>query len=698
MHKTLFHIAVFLAGLVVVCWIGFGYLDSNPLGAGFAALIGVCYLAGVAELYRYRQASATLVQALDDADTARTDLDGWLQRLDPSLRNAVRLRIEGARAGLPVPALTAYLVGLLVLLGMLGTFLGMMATLRGTGLALDSANDLDAIRAALAAPLKGLGFAFGTSIAGVASSAMLGLLAALCRRERLHAVQRLDLLSATALRAHSQAHQRNEALQLLQTQAALMPTLVERLHTMMSALEHHSAASGERLAAHQDAFHRRTEVAYTRLAGAVEHALQTGVDAHARALGEALQPVVQRTLEGVAHESATLQASVGQAVQRQLDALTSGFADTAAHATQRWDTALAEQRRNNSALLQEMASALQRAGDGLEQRATTLVETVSARLQAASDDARQAWGDALARQQVLNDSLAADNAKALDAAASNLEQRTVALAETLRHAHTELQDALEARDQARLSAWTDSFARISTTLGEHWEHNGERIAQRQQDICDTLQTTAATMSAHSQAQARETIAEIARLVQIASEAPKAAADVLAELRQALSDSMVRDTAMLDERNRLLATLHTLLDAVNHASTEQRSAVDALVATSADLLERVGSRFSDRIEAESDKLGNAAAQIAASATEVASLGEAFAGAVHAFDASNNALLERLHGIEQALDKSLARSDEQLAYYVAQAREVIDLSMLSQRQITEELRQLAAPHAPDQANVA
>ncbi|WP_045728135.1 DUF802 domain-containing protein [Xanthomonas sp. GPE 39] len=696
MLKNFFHTTVFLAGLAVVCWIGCGYLGSNPLGAGFAMLIGVCYMAGVAELYRYRQASATLVQALDDADTARTNLDGWLQRLDPSLRNAVRLRIEGTRAALPVPALTAYLVGLLVLLGMLGTFLGMMATLRGTGLALDSASDLDAIRAALAAPLKGLGFAFGTSIAGVASSAMLGLLAALCRRERLHAVQRLDLLGTTALHAHSQAHQRNAALQLLQTQTALMPTLVEQLHTLMSALEHHSATSGERLAAHQDAFHHRTEATYTRLAGTVEQALQTGVDAHARALGDALQPVVQRTLDGVARESATLQASVGQAVQRQLDALASGFADAAAHAAQRWDTALAEQQRSNAALLQALGSTLQRAGDGLEQRTNTLVETLSARLQAASDDARQAWHDALTQQQALNDTLAADNAKALDTAASNLEQRATASANTLRQAHTELQDALEARDQARLSVWTDSFARMSATLSEHWEHSGERIAQRQQDICDTLQTTATEMSAQSQAQARETIAEIARLLQTASEAPKAAADVLTELRQALSDSMVRDTAMLDERNHLLTTLHTLLDAVNHASTEQRSAVDALVTTSADLLERVGTRFSDRIEDESGKLGSAAAQVAVGATEVASLGEAFAGAVHAFGASNSALLERLQGIEQALEKSLARSDEQLAYYVAQAREVIDLSMLSQQQITEELRQLAARHTHDQAD--
>lgn len=56
------------------------------------------------------------------------------------------------------------------------------------------------------------------------------------------------------------------------------------------------------------------------------------------------------------------------------------------------------------------------------------------------------------------------------------------------------------------------------------------------------------------------------------------------------------------------------------------------------------------------------------------------------------MTHLQQIEAALEKSLARSDEQLAYYVAQAREVIDLSMMSQKQIVEELQQLAGQRAP------
>jgi DNA anti-recombination protein RmuC len=257
---------------------------------------------------------------------------------------------------------------------------------------------------------------------------------------------------------------------------------------------------------------------------------------------------------------------------------------------------------------------------------------------------------------------------------------------------------LAARDQQRLAAWTEALDAMAARLSQEWEQAGAQTASRQQEICETLAQTARDISAQTQAHARDTIAEIGQLVQAASEAPKAAAEVVVELRQKLSDSMVRDTAMLQERGRLLETLETLLGAVNHASTEQRTAVDALVATSADLLERVGTRFTEKLEHETGKLGSIAAQVTGSAVEVASLGEAFGAAVQVFGESNDKLVTHLQRIEGALDKSLARSDEQLAYYVAQAREVIDLSVLSQKQIVEDLQQLAGRRASAGAEAA
>ncbi len=193
MSRNHLNLIVFFAGLVALGWIAAGYVVGlNPLALVVTIVIGAAYVAGALELRRYQQATGTLTQAVAGLFEQPPKLGAWLEQLHPSLRNAVRLRVEGERVALPGPALTPYLVGLLVLLGMLGTLLGMVMTLKGTGAALESATDLQAIRASLAAPVKGLGFSFGTSIAGVATSAMLGLLSALCRRERLQAVQALD--------------------------------------------------------------------------------------------------------------------------------------------------------------------------------------------------------------------------------------------------------------------------------------------------------------------------------------------------------------------------------------------------------------------------------------------------------------------------------------------------------------------------
>ncbi|CAJ4433056.1 Methyl-accepting chemotaxis protein [Burkholderia pseudomallei] len=765
------HLVVFFAGLAAVCWIGAGYAVSNPVALAVTLVIAACYLAGALELRRYRQATSTLAQAVAALSEPPAALGAWLERLHPSLRHAVRVRVEGERVALPGPALTPYLVGLLVLLGMLGTLIGMVMTLRGTGAALESSTDLQAIRASLAAPVKGLGFAFGTSIAGVATSAMLGLLSALCRRERLDAAQALDAKIATTLRVHSHAHQRDETFRLLQRQADLMPTLVERLQAMMHSLEQQSAASAERQIAGQQAFLGKAEETYARLASSVGQSLTDSVAESARVAGSALQPVMETTMAGLARETAALHDALTQAVQRQLDGLSAGFETTAAHVADVWRHALADHQRSSDALAQRLHGSIDRIVESFDRRSADLLDGVRARLDATASSVSDAWRGALAQQEQANEAHAERNRQALETAAATFERHSAALLRTIGESHSALQATLESRDEQRLATWTDSLGSIAAKLGAEWAQTSAQAANRQQAICDALahtardlsaqatafeqhtaallramseshsalqatlesrdeqrlatwtdslgsiaaklgteweQTsaqaanrqqaiydalahTARDLSAHTQAHASATIAEISRLVQAASEAPRVAAEVVAELRQKLSDSMVRDTAMLEERNRMLATLETLLDAVNHASSEQRAAVDALVATSSALLQRVGTQFTDEIGTQTDRLGGVAAQITGSAVEIASLGDALGAAVQSFGESNDKLVAHLQRIEAALDKSLARSDEQLAYYVAQAREVIDLSMMSQKQIIEELQRVGGERA-------
>jgi hypothetical protein len=646
MNRSLHH-AAFFGGLAAVCWLAYGYVGTNPLALAMMVFIGAFYVMGALELHRFHQATSSLARGLAEMPEPLPALGPWLDRIHPSLQNAVRLRIEGERVALPGPAMAPYLAGLLVLLGMLGTFLGMVVTLKGTGLALESATDVQAIRASLAAPVKGLGLAFGTSVAGVAASAMLGLMSALCRRERLLQAHRLDTRIATTLRVYSLAHQREESFKLLQRQAQAMPELVDRLQTMMTRLEQHHETLTTRLVSGQESFHAKAEAAYAGLASSVDQSLKQSLVESARAAGAAIQPVVESTMASIARETTALHHTVADTVQRQLEGVSARFDTATTTVADLWTSALAQNKQDSAALLDQNKH------------------------------------DSAALLEALRSSL--------DQYAQTFEQRAASLVNTVSQAHVELQATSAARDHERLAAWTQSLETMAASLRDEWQQAGEQTLNQQQQICKTLEHTAGEIAAQTQAHARDTLGEVAQLVQAAAEAPRAAAEVMAELRQKLSDGMARDNAMLEERSRIMHTLGTLLDALNHASTEQRQAIDALVSSSAALLEGAGTRLGEKLDEQTDKMLAAAAQITGSAVEVSSLGEAFSLAVTLFGQANDKMLAQLQRIEGALTKSMTRSDEQLAYYVAQAREIIDLSIMSQKQIVEDLQQLSGKPA-------
>ena len=663
-------IAAFALGAAAVGWVASGYAGNNLLALAMTLAIGLVYLLGGLELRRFHQATAGLQQALQGLTAPPPDLSAWLAQVPAPLRNAVRLRVEGERQGLPGPAMTPYLVGLLVLLGMLGTFIGMVVTLHGAVQALESTADLATIRAALAAPVKGLGLAFGTSVAGVAASAMLGLVSALCRRERLQAGQLLDGCIATHLRGFTLAHQREQTLQTLQQQAQALPAVAQTLQAVAAQMERHSQALHTQLLAGQDRFHHGAQAAFEALAASVDQTLQRSLSDSARAAGAALQPAVQAAMAGIAQETAQFQQHLAGSVQGQLDAVTARLDGAVAAVAGGWRDTLAQQQdhgREQAATLQAaLAAVVQR----IEAQAGTLLQTVD-RSQAA----------------LLAEVAAAERQRVADTAAAERQR----LAETTAREQQRLADAAAA-EQQRLAAWTQSLDAVTATLQQGWQQAGAQQLAQQRQICATLEQTAQAVQAGAEAHARSTIAEMARLIDAASEAPRAAAAVVGQLRQQLSDSMVRDTALLDERARLLETLSTLLDAVNHGAREQRAAIDTLVAGSATLLQQAGERFTGAIAAETTTMAAAAAQLTGSAVDMASLGEAFGVAVQQFGTSSQALTAQLQRIEAALDKSGARSDEQLAYYVAQAREIIELSISSQKQIVDDLQQIARRPAP------
>ncbi len=627
MNKHFFN-GAFLLGVALLAWVAVGFvLGAHVLALAMTLIITAVFAFGALELHQFRQATATLSSALGAVPEQMDSLDAWLSQVHASLRNAVRLRTEGERIGLPGPVLTPYLVGLLVMLGMLGTFLGMVVTLNGAVFALEGTGDLAAMRAAFATPIKGLGLAFGTSVAGVAASALLGLMSALSRRERLQAAQMLDTQIATTLRSFSLSHQRQQAFQALQAQSQALPAVVNQLQAMLLHMERMGQQLNERLIGNQESFHRQVKGVYTELARSVDQSLRDSLSRSAQIAGESLQPVLQTAMAGIANEAQHMHAQMVNAAQLQLDGLSNKL---------------------------------------LSQAATAQAETT------ATDRLRlQAWTESLEKM--------AEQSQA--SARSTLGQigQLMASTEALVHSRMEAEATWTAQHTARMDTLAKLLQTELTALRDQEAQRGDAAVARLADL-----QTAVTTHLSSLGTALEE--PITRLIHTAAEAPRAAAEVIGQLRQEISNSAARDNELLEERSRILETLNALLASIRHASVEQCEVIDSLVASSAVALQQAGSDFSDRLGAEANKLADVAAHVSSSAVEVSSLSDAFGLAVRGFADANDKLIGNLQRIEGAMDKSMLRSDEQLAYYVAQAREIIDLSISAQKQVFDELRQL------------
>ena len=652
MNRIVFATA-FLLGAIAVIWMGSSFIGSNALALTVTVVIGCVYTIGFIELLQYRQATATLSQALraipDNPAPGGTVLEEWLARLHPSLHNAVRLRIEGERVGLPAPAITPYLVGLLVMLGLLGTFVGMVETLGGAVVALEGTTELQAIRAGLAAPIEGLSLAFGTSVAGVAASAMLGLISTLSRRDRMLETRLLDSKIATVFRDFSLTHNRQETYKALQLQAQALPEVATRLQAMAEQLERMGDTLGDRLLANQAAFHTSIQSMYTELADSVGNSLRDSLADSGRLAGESIKPLVQEAMGAISSEARLAHQQMSQTAQQQLEGLSGQFAGA------------------NTAML-----------EAFEQTSSAWIER-----QAAGDNERLAqWSESLAQAQ---------------------QQATSHLADTAQLFSAELQQ-VTGRQQDAFQNATQNFESLSGGLTTQWLQTSERMdtltatlqselhglreeeEQRTQAAAERLAGLEATVATHLGALGKELEAPMTRLIQTASETPRAAAEVIGQLRHEISNNIERDNSLLEERGRLMAELTTLSQALENASAGQREAIEGLVTSSSEMLQSVGAQFTDQVGAELSKMSDVADTFAGSASQMSSLGDAFGLAIQLFNESNSSLIDNLSRIEAAMDNSTARSDEQMGYYVAQAREIIDQSMLSQRELFEEMRQL------------
>lgn len=200
--RVLVWMILVLAAVVVIC-----LLLANPLGRAFMAnpafngLILVVLAIGLFINFRqvwilrpearwFEAYASESVEAVPDPP--RTGLLAPAARLLTGRRGeqlnlstlSMRAVLDGIRARLDESRdLSRYITGLLIFLGLLGTFWGLLDTLRGVG---DVINNLQLeagsvgqmfhqLKNGLAEPLSGMGTAFSSSLFGLAGALVLGL-------------------------------------------------------------------------------------------------------------------------------------------------------------------------------------------------------------------------------------------------------------------------------------------------------------------------------------------------------------------------------------------------------------------------------------------------------------------------------------------------------------------------------------------
>ena len=198
-NRFLFRMVMFLAIVAAVAVLlrdGLSLAFSHNLALN--GLLAGVFLAGIVQNFRHVLLLRPEVEWLESWRRGQPALSGQLRLLAPmasmlgdrqgrmnlsamalrSVLDSIAARLEEQRD------LSRYVVGLMIFLGLLGTFWGLSKTVGSVGeviasLAVSSADPsaaFEGLKAGLAKPLNGMGTAFSTSLFGLAGSLALGFL------------------------------------------------------------------------------------------------------------------------------------------------------------------------------------------------------------------------------------------------------------------------------------------------------------------------------------------------------------------------------------------------------------------------------------------------------------------------------------------------------------------------------------------
>ncbi|MGZ3420083.1 MAG: hypothetical protein ACXVEE_19565 [Polyangiales bacterium] len=627
---------------------------------GLVGLIAVGLIVGIAELIaRVRRADAI---AREVAGLPKDPSEESVDASSPSVRAFLRARIAG-NAGAPAsPPIASYLIGLLVMIGLLGTFMGLFESLKGAREALGAAADPATLRAGLSAPIQGLSRAFGTSAAGVSASAMLGLALVMMRRAESDALGSLAAYASGPLGPLTVARRTLAALESMARQGNALPEA-------SSALSEGAASLGE--------VGREVRTSL----GEIVHEVRSSMQATTGVVREELRSVARAVREDLRGSAESTAKAVSEAVSPRLDAAVAAVGQSGRAQSEAFAKALAAEsearivrEKAHAAGMQEaiaretkgVVAAISSSRDLLVESEMARADAVASSLKATADTV---GASLLSVADAISSKLAAQ-AEREDALFAKLEQVSSKLAEELA-THQRLLDAeaatrfeahLEHLEQLRTELRADDQLR-AVAIADHHRSTAEATAEKLASFVSSLREgddervtqVTARMERQLEALAASVSGSLDAVVKSTQAAPEAAArvidDAAARLRIQLEAESARE-ARIGELVERVGTLATTVEAASVARLDAHA-----VATS------------EQLEAHLESL---ALSVANSLEGVMKSAENTRNADAARDERIGALLERFDQLSQRIDAQTAANAERILELEIKLEEVYSKS--------------------------
>ncbi|HYE72945.1 MAG TPA: DUF802 domain-containing protein, partial [Blastocatellia bacterium] len=326
-----------------------------------------------------------------------------------------------------------------------------------------------------------------------------------------------------------------------------------------------------------------------------------------------------------------------KSAREQLDGFSENFSHIANDVSTHWRSEVASQKEVNDKLVDGLQRSLEAFNESFTTASASLLNSFNAAsaslveahaekdqqrleqwvsaLSSVAETLSREWQQSGARVYEQHQHICAALEKTAEHIASNAEASSTKLLNEMAHLLKSSEELVRARMTSE-EIWLKEHAQRMDHLTAALHHELSTLrddeAERASNAVEQLKALQSAVAGHLSTLGAALEAPMTRLINTASEAPRAAAEVIAQLCQEISKNIERDNGLLEERSRIMKGLDTLLYSLHKTSADQHNVIEKLVSSSADMLKGISTQFTEQVGEEASRLTELAAQVSGSA--------------------------------------------------------------------------------------